>query len=278
MCRAIERQIQLCAAQLRVNNCWWCRIVFLPGEERTQKAIRCTAIEPINDAEPQSLAASFKLSASLFAYISPNVEPLAAAARSRGKNQNSSLSLNPHLNRGKRAPPARRLEQQTDASVNLTSLWISCDRRKLDVNKLNHCVVYHNFSCHAIREIRVRTERGKNWHPPCAKQLVFYLWNIFVLALPSMEYNNTILGFICGVAGTDWHQNAPVCLSCDLAPGCLCLCGRLAQNTHTYIYSASTHSLARYFQSPTSLIFGHVERNPATESVFRCALSLMRAK
>jgi len=69
----------MCCTQQRVNNCWWRRIVFSP--ERTQKAISCTAIEPINDAEPQSLAAgtgSFKLSASLFAYIWASVEPLGA--------------------------------------------------------------------------------------------------------------------------------------------------------------------------------------------------------
>jgi hypothetical protein len=103
----------------------------------------------------------------------------------------------------------------------------------LDVNKLNHGarVVYHNSCCATQSGIFVcpawqEAKSGLDAHPPaCAKQLVFYLWNIFVLALPSMEYNNTILGFICGVVGTDWHQNARlfVCHATKRRGVCVCV-------------------------------------------------------
>jgi hypothetical protein len=103
--------------QHRVNNCWWRRIVFSP--ERTQKAIPCTAIEPINDAEPQSLAASigrFNFPPHYLHTFGRALSRLVLRRCKKSEQKPKQLSLNPF--QSWEAPTSKRERRSPRASNN----------------------------------------------------------------------------------------------------------------------------------------------------------------
>ena len=157
------------------------------------------------------------------------------------------LSLNPFQSWEKRPPQPKRDALLGPRTTNVCKFdvllgahWIPCDRRKLDVNKLNHGARgLSQFSCHAIREnilcVGKEAKSGLGAHPPCAKQLVFYLWNIFVLALPSLW--NIIIRywvlFAAWRAPTGTRMRACLFVMRPSAGVFVFVCGPLAQPQHS---------------------------------------------
>lgn len=146
-------------------------------------------------------------------------------------------------------------------------------QRKLDVNKLNHGERgLSQCWFHAIREIRLAgVAIGKKWPRRssscfCAKQLVFYLWNIYSFWLFPL-WNIIIRYWVLFAA---WRAPTGTRMR-----ACLFVM-RPNAGVFVFVCEQPHHSLARPLFPVTNIInFGRAERNPVTESLF---FSVMRPK